>query len=181
MQEQIPFNFRIVLAILGTVFFVLMAILLLRPQILVIKSNRAKKILSRHDKIGQIISSLQSLRFEKTGRLLGYTICHVITYISQFYLLLQAFADLSYWNAFHAISSAMLVKTLLPISIGDLGIRESAAIYFLGQFHVKSVASFNASLLLFLINIFLPSMVGLVLILRNHINGNSKFNSKIIK
>ena len=128
-----------------------MGILLLRPQILVVKSDSAKKVLSRHEKLGQIISSLQSLRFEKTGRLLVYTIFHVITYISQFYLLLQAFADLSYWKAFHAISSAMLVKTLLPISIGDLGVRESAAIYFLGQFHVKPVVSFNASLLLFLI------------------------------
>ena len=68
--------------------------------------------------------------------------------------------------AFLAISATMLVKSLLPISIGDLGIRESAAIFFLGKIGVHESTAFNASILLFLINLLIPSLVGLVLVLK---------------
>lgn len=60
----------------------------------------------------------------------------------------------------------MLVKSMLPISIGDLGIRESAAVFFLGKIGLAESTAFNASILLFLINLVIPSMIGLVLVLK---------------
>ncbi|HEX9934008.1 MAG TPA: hypothetical protein VGB38_02325, partial [bacterium] len=52
--------------------------------------------------------------------------------------------------------------TLIPFSIGDLGIREGAAVFFFLRFHVDKVTAFNSSLLLFAINIVFPTLLGLL-------------------
>ena len=78
---------------------------------------------------------------------------------------------------FCGIVTTMVTKTLLPISIGDLGIREGAAIYFLGKVNVLKVHAFNASMVLFLFNVLFPSLVGMFLLHRlTVLNGNIKRN-----
>ena len=60
-----------------------------------------------------------------------------------------------------ALVSAMLfVKTLLPVTFGDLGIREGIAVFFYGFFAVSEAAVFNASLLIFVLNFLLPALLG---------------------
>ena len=75
----------------------------------------------------------------------------------------------------------MMVKSMLPIAIGDLGVRESAAVYFFNILHVPGVAAFNASLLLLFINLLIPSIIGLILILKNRYisnTGNSNYEAQ---
>lgn len=52
------------------------------------------------------------------------------------------------------------------LSIADLGIRESSAVYLLGMLGVSGAAALSASLLIFTTNILLPSMIGAIIILR---------------
>ncbi|GJQ62178.1 MAG: hypothetical protein SCALA702_12310 [Melioribacteraceae bacterium] len=52
------------------------------------------------------------------------------------------------------------------LSIADLGIRESSAVYLLGMIGVGSAAALSASLLIFSTNILLPSLIGALIILR---------------
>ena len=67
------------------------------------------------------------------------------------------------------------VKTLLPIALGDLGIRESAAVEFFSYINVKNTTAFNASIMLFAINVLFPSVVGLFFVLKNRLgNGSQK-------
>ncbi len=56
----------------------------------------------------------------------------------------------------------MFVKALLPISFGDLGVREATSIYFLSKYGIADVVAFNSSLLLFTINMIIPALVGLL-------------------
>ena len=98
------------------------------------------------------------------------TFIHVFTYCTQLYLLISAFHSVSFVNAMSAAFAVMFTKSVLPISFGDLGVREGAAVYFFGRFGVSSPASFNASLLLFLINILIPGLIGIVVfLLRRHL------------
>lgn len=93
----------------------------------------------------------------------------------QFYLLITAFSHYPAIPVFAAIMAAMFSKNLLPVSVGDLGIREGAAVFFLSQVSVVKVHAFDASLLLFAINVLLPSIIGMFLIPRLSIfdkNGN---------
>jgi len=87
-------------------------------------------------------------------------------YIVQFCLLAFAFEAIPWTTALTATTSTIFVKTILPISLGDLGIREGASVYFFMKFNVQKVTAFNSSLLLFAINVFLPTLVGLIFIPR---------------
>ena len=87
-------------------------------------------------------------------------------YAIQYYLFINAFENIPVTEGAAAISSIMLVKTAIPISFGDLGVRESAAIYFLGRYGISNAAALNASLLLFSFNLLLPAIIGSVYIPR---------------
>jgi uncharacterized membrane protein YbhN (UPF0104 family) len=63
----------------------------------------------------------------------------------------------------------IFVKTAIPhISLGELGIREGASVFFLTSFGELPSVAFNASIFLFFINIMLPALVGLLLLIRKN-------------
>jgi len=80
--------------------------------------------------------------------------------IVQMFFLMNGFAKISFTHAFIGTSAMMFLKSLLPISIGDLGIREAGSIYFFSIYGISQAAALNASLMLFLINILIPSILG---------------------
>jgi uncharacterized membrane protein YbhN (UPF0104 family) len=93
--------------------------------------------------------------------LLSYSVLFYLVYLCQFILLVYAFHPTSIASAFPSVSSVFLIKTLIPISFSDLGVREGAAVFYLGKTGVSQAAAFNAAFLLFVINIGIPTMIGL--------------------
>ncbi|MCH9008566.1 flippase-like domain-containing protein [candidate division KSB1 bacterium] len=96
----------------------------------------------------------------------GFSILFYTVYLTQFTLLLLNFQTASFADLPVAASSVFLVKTVLPISFGDLGIREGASVFFMQKVGVAPAAAFNAALLLYLLNVAFPSLVGLPILLR---------------
>jgi uncharacterized membrane protein YbhN (UPF0104 family) len=123
-------------------------------------------ILPFRDKIKLLINSLDHFHRREALNLLLLTFSFYFIFLLQFYILVTSFEAAPVLPAFQANSAAMLVKSLLPISIGDLGVRESAAIFFLTKIGLEESTAFNASILLFFINLLIPSLVGLVLVLK---------------
>ena len=65
-------------------------------------------------------------------------------------------------------------KSAIPsFTLADLGIREGAAVYFLGALGIVEAAAFNAAFLVFCINLLLPSLVGLPLVLKLRFAGET--------
>jgi uncharacterized protein (TIRG00374 family) len=89
----------------------------------------------------------------------------------QMFLLLNAFSAVGVSDAFLGFSAMMFLKSMVPISLGDLGIREAASVYFYALRGIGNAIALNASLLLFTINILLPSLIGLIFIPRSRSNG----------
>lgn len=86
------------------------------------------------------------------------------TFVLQFSLLVAAFTgELSFAYPF-AAATALSAKTLVPISFGDLGTREGSAALVFSGIGVLPAAAFNAALLLFLINVVLPALFGILLL-----------------
>src|SRR5690606_34279089 len=87
---------------------------------------------------------------------------------TQFVLLIQAFAPGASWGgAYAGVVLVFFAKSAIPaITLGDLGVRESAAVFFLGAYGIAEAAAFNASLGVFAVNILLPALSGLVLLPR---------------
>ncbi len=87
---------------------------------------------------------------------------------AQFVCLVLAFAPGTGWLA--AATGVVLVffaKSAIPsFTLADLGIREGAAVFFLGVLGVGGAAAFNAAFLLFCVNIVGPALVGLPFILK---------------
>jgi uncharacterized protein (TIRG00374 family) len=179
VRDQLHVYIFMPLLLTGIFLVSIMLLLLIRADILNGILKKYKKFWSKHEQINKLVSCLDSLTLNKTSRLFILTLCHATSYLLQFCLLANAFSRLSLWKSFLASASTMIAKTLLPISIGDLGVRESAAIFFFGSFQVPAAAAFDASFLLFLMNIFIPSIIGLVLIMRGHIAANDKTSPKI--
>ena len=86
--------------------------------------------------------------------------------ITQLYLLIRAFEAVPLFDGLVSASTAHFVKTLLPLTLGELGIREASVAYFFGKLGVDESAAFSAALLMLLFNVLLPALVGAIFITR---------------
>ena len=104
---------------------------------------------------------------KKTARILFFnSFFQILIYLTQFILLIKAFTPFRILNGYLAAASTMITKAFLPIAFGDLGVREAAAVFYFKGIGVASVSAFNASILLFVINLLIPGIVGFFLILK---------------
>ena len=169
---QIPLTTLLQRLFFAAIGITLLLLVLLNPDRTARFVNKTRLSNSSHPKVKLLLSSLDEFHSKQARTLLSWCVIFFLTYSIQLFLLVTAFKPVSPIYALAASSSAMFVKTLLPISLGDIGIRESAAVYFFGQVGVGRAAAFNASFILFTINILLPSLLGLVILLRNRWNGS---------
>jgi uncharacterized protein (TIRG00374 family) len=175
---QVPLNILIQRLFLASVGFSLLLFLLLNPDRSAKFLLRTRLANSSHQKIRLLFSSLDDFHHKQARVLLSWCVIFYVTFSVQLFLLVLAFESISPMFAFAASSSAMFVKTLLPISLGDIGVRESTAVYFFSQIGINRAVAFNASFILFTINILFPSLLGLVILLRNRWNGSRTSNRK---
>jgi uncharacterized membrane protein YbhN (UPF0104 family) len=90
----------------------------------------------------------------------GYTAGILSVYVVQEYALVNAVASLGpveTWNAFWA---GIGLRTLAPFFTMDLGIREASHVAFFGSYGVDAAAATAISLLMFFVNVLLPTLVG---------------------
>jgi uncharacterized membrane protein YbhN (UPF0104 family) len=90
-----------------------------------------------------------------------YSALFYFIFMLQLLVLILSFQSFNFLEGLTAAAGAFLVKTLLPISFGDLGIREGAAVFFFSKISVSAAAAFNAAILLFVINVAGPTLIGL--------------------
>lgn len=101
------------------------------------------------------------------GRVIFYGFLRHIVSTVQFCLLINAClgeSSMPFEMAFVAVSSVWLAKAVVPFFIGDLGLREATAAYFISAMGYSAEAGVAASLLIFSINLFLPALIGLAVI-----------------
>ncbi len=149
----------LIVSLFALLSYLLMSGVVLRPFI--------KKVLNRREWSRDLFSGLTILKNSGYKFRLKLTLLSFLFYtcfIVQFALLVCAFSHHNdYLNYVWSGNLVMFAKTLIPsVSFGELGIREGASVYFLRKVGVTAAAGFNASIFLFLINILLPAIIGLV-------------------
>ena len=89
-------------------------------------------------------------------------------FTTQFVVLVHAFDPGAAWaGTFTAVALVFFAKSAVPqVTLGDLGVRESAAVFFLGAYGVSAAAALDASLSIFAVNLLLPALAGVPLVLR---------------
>ena len=89
--------------------------------------------------------------------------------ILQYHCFVNAFTDAPLTASALCVPIVLFVKSIiLPISIGDLGIRESASVFFYTRAGVTAAASLNASLCVFTVNIVVPALLGISALFTSH-------------
>jgi len=107
-----------------------------------------------------------NLRF----RLLLLSFFAFICYTAQYGLIVAALSN--QWLIHLYFLTGILTiftKTIIPpFTLGDLGIREGASVFFITQIGLSAAIGLNASLLLFFLNIAIPSLIGSYLLLKRN-------------
>ncbi len=93
-----------------------------------------------------------------------------ICFLLQYALLVSAFSNHNnFVDYFWAGNLIMFAKTIIPpVSLGELGIREGASVFFIKQFSETASTGFNASIFLFFINVLIPALIGMILLLKKN-------------
>lgn len=133
--------------------------------------QQAYRVVERLVPSERVVEKLQFVRRLSRRRVLFYGVLATLrygVYASQFVLLLHAFApEVDLFAAYLGVALTFYAKFLIPsITLMDLGVREGAAVYFLGTLGFAQAAAFNASLLIFGTNLLLPALLGLPLLFR---------------
>ncbi len=168
VSEHLILSLFILLFTLFYLFFFIIKSKKFWNSVIFSKINSSESIKTFFDKL-KIFENLDKKYFNKMSLI---SILFYLCYLVQYVFLVSAFSGhfdlLSY---FWAANLIMFVKTMIPpISIGELGIREGASVYFLTQMGESASVGFNSSIMLFIINLLVPALIGAVMFLRK--NGN---------
>jgi len=128
------------------------------------------------DKISQIrflknhvskFKLLGKLSSKITWQLTFITFLYYLTFTTQMALLIAAFLhQYDLLNYLWISNLVIFSQTIIPqVTIAELGIREGSTVFFMNLVGLSAAAGFNAAIILFFINLVLPSIVGLFLII----------------
>jgi hypothetical protein len=155
--------------VLATVFLLTMV---LSPR----RAERAIGAALPFRRLRPAVAALGALPASEARLLLVLSALRYAVFSAQFVLLLRAFAGSDPWilqswlQAATGVTLVFFAKSAVPgITLGDLGVREGAAVYFLATF--GEAAAFNASLGLFATNLLVPALAGLLLVTRLRVEG----------
>ena len=162
------------LIVVGLIISFISLAVALHPQWIRTFLYNVSVILPARDKMQRLITCFDQFKVKQSKIYLSFTILFYLIYIFQFSFLGLAFSAITWPKALIASTATIFTKTLLPISFADLGVREGAAVYYFTKFQVDKVAAFNSSMLLFAINVLLPTFIGFFFIPRLGWKDNSR-------
>ena len=93
-----------------------------------------------------------------------------LTFTIQMTFLLSAFSGRLNFLLFFFTANLIIFAQIVipPIALGEVGVREGAAVYFLQNLGFSGAVGFNAAISLFFINLLLPSIIGFLLLIKRN-------------
>ncbi|MCB0266153.1 MAG: flippase-like domain-containing protein [Calditrichaeota bacterium] len=148
------------LLFIGAAALVAVWVVVLNPSLLKKILQQLQKRLPPGSRRRSMLQTFDEFTFANSLTVLFLSLVWYLVIILQYHVLVNAFTEVGVTESFLAVSAMLFVKTLLPVTFGDLGIREGIAVFFYGFFAVSEAAVFNASLLIFVLNFLLPALLG---------------------
>lgn len=168
----IQFYYHVTIFITASLFifvFVLSYIflyLILNPTIwknaVINKIKLSKKLSQIIEKLFIVKKINKNITYKVAVISLLFFVCMLVQYV----LLVSAFSHhvviLNYlWAGILVFFSKSLIP---PVTIGDLGIREGASVFFITMIGENGSVGFNAAIFLFFINVLIPAIIGMFLL-----------------
>lgn len=130
-----------------------------------------KRKISRYGFLNENLDVLKRILrsgINKKVLMLLINISYYLVILLQFALLAKMFSNGTPLLELMLIFSCVLLATtvILPISFGDLGVRESAAAYLITFAGIDSAVGFNSAIFLFIINVIFPALIGAIFLFK---------------
>jgi len=121
-------------------------------------------------RLAEYLSSLQKVTGFQLLKSAFWGLVRYLTFLTQFYLALLIFGfEGSFALAASGISVMYLIQSYIPLTgLGELGVREFLSFIIFSPFMEIGVAAVFPALLIWLINIVIPSLCGLALLKSRH-------------
>jgi hypothetical protein len=111
----------------------------------------------------RVIGSLGYRQWAGVG---GLSLLFNLVFIFQFVVLARGWGGLP-WTKVGAVPVIYALKGLAPLSFMDIGIREGAAVWVFETLSLDPAIGFNAAFAVFSFNVFMPGIIGAVLLVRH--------------
>ncbi len=147
---------------------------------IVVKAVRKLPYWNKWKKYFAPLKAIQKFPSSRLRTALIFACLRYLLYFFQYYLLATYFGiEIGLFQSFLVIGTIFLVQTSIPLPpIWSLLIRGQAALYFWGYFEANPIAILASTFALWVINLILPSLLGLVLLLTTNIPKTMGYEKK---
>ena len=114
------------------------------------------------DRISDMLKALEGLNFMVFLPLFAVTAVIMLLSIATSYCLLLSFTPVSFTAALN-VFPLVLMTNILPITFGNLGVREGATIFLLNTYGISGEVALNIALTLFVLHTLIPALIGVFL------------------
>ena len=159
--KDLEFSYLIILFVV-ILLSTLLILLFLNASVFTVLLSKFRFLtkFSKYSKVFSFYSSSELLE------VLVYSFVRYIIFTSQYFILLNIFSvELSYINSMILITTMLFVVSVIPtVAIAEIGIRGSVALYLFGLLSNNSIGILSATFSLWIINLVLPALIGIIFI-----------------
>lgn len=156
LSLNLPMPYTIIpYLVIVVILFVVFNVHRLRPTL-----ERLLHKVTHSEMVDNALAAFDALSFGTVLGMMLYSIVFYLTFTTQFFFILNCFTDVPVDIGIRAIPLIFLINSALPISIGDFGMKDFAAVQVLGQFGVPGAAVFSSTLTQNVMTFLVPSLLG---------------------
>ena len=159
--KDLEFSYPIILFVV-ILLSTLLILLFLNASVFTVLLSKFRFLtkFSKYSKVFSFYSSSELLE------VLVYSFVRYIIFTSQYFILLNIFSvEVSYINSMILITTMLFVVSVIPtVAIAEIGIRGSVALFLFGLLSNNSIGILSATFSLWIINLVLPALIGIIFI-----------------
>ena len=132
---------------------------------------RILKKIKLPEKITKPIEIITEYSTKELINILLYSFLRYSVFVIQFYILLIFFkVEVTFFEAIICISLTYFISSVIPsFTLTEIGIRGSAALFFMGMFSGNDIGIISATALIWIINLAFPAIIGAFVFYRTKI------------
>jgi uncharacterized protein (TIRG00374 family) len=142
--------------------------------VLIIRFHRFRPVLerlchrfSKKTTVDNLLAAFDALSARTVLVMFALSVAFFLVYTTQYYFIILCFTDLDWTVAVRTIPLIYAINLIMPITIGDLGVKEMASVKLLGPFGIAGGAAVSSSLTQNLLTFIIPSLAGGAVLMLN--------------
>ncbi len=112
------------------------------------------------ERVNNALAAFDALSLKTVLGMFAYSIPFYLTFTFQYYCIIRCFSSISMITSLKTIPLIFFFNSMLPISIGDFGVKEFFAIHILNRYGISGGPAFSGTLTHNVLTFLVPSLIG---------------------